>query len=550
MTDYQLWIVRVGDDGTEQVVGRFPSEISQPLPVPLPLPQPTPDPEPQPDVPTIASVVLVPRLNIRSVPAVSGTVIDSVPAGTELFVKQEYRDLDGHRWREIVLGLKPEHRGMFVAEAVVNNGIIVERYLLLEKAGDPPVKPIPVPDPEPLPSQPAVSELVGGSMRLITKTHPELGDYTGIRNGPEIWGTWPKLMVNFRSGIVSRTPGLGQFMYQDQDLVLNEDEFEEHMDVFNNTVNAGLKYSINAAYVRVFVPHEQMLREGRQDELIDRLEWFLDECAARNMQAMLVWNDSLRTDVQHTYPREVEYHSLADGHLDETYWHRAIYEKEMAGFIAQALPRIANHPGLGMHQLWNEPHPNAGSDKETIAAFKRACMFMSRVIREIDEAHPISIGLINASKAAWPGASVRDAAEYLYGTEDGFLEHIHLHSCHMYALKDAQNHEQPWEQENIVAMELFEIAPKYGRVPIIDEGMTWANPDNIMLDPAVQMDMMLQRMYERGLHCFGIWGAAFFSRDTRHGGRDRAWDNQFNSSYFGLKDLFAQYGHNRLATIQ
>jgi hypothetical protein len=491
-----------------------------------------------PPVDVIERQVLT-TLNVRKQPrVVNGNIVGTLKKGEIVPVEDHfYDDLDGKtstQWRR----LDGNHRfdGNYCAEVYTGT-----RYLDVVQETPPP-------------TQPGHPAALTGNISVVEKNRGGQ-KFFSFKVGDKPWADWAWLCVNIRSAQVARDP-IDQFWYSQGGFYvsISDAHWQMMLDTLNNDGNAGWG-SIGVAGVRIFASHKSFSHV----ELVSRLRTVLRELDERNMKALLCLNDS--ASWWHTLPSEEKWKDLSDArHLNYQYWLDEGYrfdgydEAEMSRFINLVVPQLKDEPGLFGWQLWNEPHPNGSL--EIARAFKRAVKYCSELIWSHDQRHPIMIGLQHCGELRWPGVTTRQASEFLYGHDEsvGFLDKIHGVSCHIYPDRDEPDHQAWWIGEADANIDLYEIAPKYGRVPMIDEGYIWNIPGNPSMPTVEQMKAALDRHYSRGLHSWWLWGFEE-SQETEGGGHRLSdmigFNNTLNpATYYGMKEMLTHYAREYLSSLQ
>lgn len=236
-------------------------------------PPPPPDPEP---TPTILMEVVADQVNVRKSPTTSAEVVDVVKRGDRLDMSEATETADGWLWR-----LHPESK-TYIAERTINSSVI-----LLKKVGEATPPPSPV----------GTTVNTKGAMRLKT-----------IDGIPQLDG-FTKVGANLREGMWANTID-----------GLSDEDIKTVLDLYKENGIGHVRMYVH----RVGVPF---------DQIIERLIFWANETAARGIQLIVVFDDSIQSGFHcDAVPDKYRFHTAKDtmGHLNiQWYLDGADTEKEL-----------------------------------------------------------------------------------------------------------------------------------------------------------------------------------------------------------------------------
>lgn len=377
-----------------------------------------------PDTAVIKQVIVITdKLNIRENPSTSSSIVGSLTRNNIVSVVD--RLIDGV-WYEL-------SQGGFIASSW-NNVPYVKDYVKPEVSA-----------PSKLTGDYSIS-LVNGTYRIVSTNDSR-----------------PTLWVNIREFAYPLAPDYPYYT-------------EEHQRGMCAELNR-----IGIKGVRLFTPHKKLT----VSENIKYIENALKILKEYNLKAMIVLSDSIGVT---NFAMNQEYHTYSDlGHLNLNWYTNKVWRSDLMEWIKVVVPKFANHPALFGWQIMNEPTINQGEAPTSAMAllFTEFIDDCSDKIFELDNKHPISIGLINSSAIKPKGADDSWFREWI-----GARKNIHIVNVHSYQYRDRLEDQDYWEHE-AQGMRDLDDAQVTGRAGMVDEYGSRYNAKN----RTNSTDRFLQRAY-------------------------------------------------------
>lgn len=259
--------------------------------------------------------------------------------------------------------------------------------------------------------------------------------------------------------------------------------------------------------VRFYAPHV----EYDTVDVIPLVRAALDRLHDHNLLAIVCLNDSL-ADSNFFVKGDLKYHTEEFGHLNRvSYFRDGGWRENFFPFVEDVVKDLAEHPAIFAWELGNEyaliPHPGTKEDGDAFIAFAHTT---AQRIRELDDTHLITIGLINTAHVTPEGVTQVEMAHRLYDTP-----FIDFGTVHFYQTPNKPNEQMPLEaQRSEVDLDVLKSLDK----PLVvgEFGSAQGNHNRVEFT-----ENQLTHWFEAGVAGFMQWGLSATSSDIGLG--DNVW---------------------------
>lgn len=447
--------------------------------------------------------VAIPTLNVRDSTETSGEPATKLAQGDKITVSSTTTVTGDIIWRQIY---KPDNLfGKWAAEKYKDNVYLAPPGTVQAKAAAPSQAKVATVDVDMGSDAPAP---LTGRFQLVQRKGPH-GAYTALAIDGD---STPQMGVNVREFAYFGTP---QWKWTKAHWV----------DTYASTAK-----SMGMKWLRFFAMH----RDCSAEEIIERVGNVLDVLANNDMIAVVCFADSLSE--KGMFPAGDEpYHTASRGHYVKDYFNNKNYRENYLPLMQRIVTTFKDHKGVGMWQLMNElaiyNPPANDNDVVGFAGFVDEC---SKAIYDIDQTHPISIGIINTAHIMPPGKDLRQfATEFL-----SKRKFIHAATSHVYQLLHDTNPQTLWEHEDNCALDA-DIANRTGRAMLWTE-FSAANEG----DRRAASERFLNRHFVQGPASAALqWGFMLELEgipDSGVGDGHYGFAPKFNNQYDKLKALYQE----------
>jgi hypothetical protein len=271
----------------------------------------------------------------------------------------------------------------------------------------------------------------------------------------------------------------------------------------------------------------------------------LDRLHQSNLLAIVCLNDALG-DSNFYVPGDDEFHTEVSGHLNRVeYFRQEGWRDNFLPFVETFVAELENHPAIFAWELGNEyalhPYPGTTEDGDAFIDFAHTT---ARRIRELDDQHLITTGLINVIHVTPEGETQTDMAHRLYDTPliDFGVVHFYQHSPSNSHNPAGQDPLMPLEAERAVID--LQVLKALDKPTVIEE---FGSAFDGAIDRQTFTEWHLTRWFNDGVAGFMQWGLSATASDIGVGdniwGMDR-YSSQNSSTYPILFNLYQKWARD------
>jgi endo-1,4-beta-mannosidase len=281
-------------------------------------------------------------------------------------------------------------------------------------------------------------------------------------------------------------------------------------------------------WVRFFAAHNAYT----EDQIVKRVGKVLEVLAKHKLIAVICFADSLSE--KGMFPKgDEQWHTGSRGHYIKDYFNNGNYRQNYLPFVKRIVSEFKGHQAVGMWQLMNElAIYNPPANDNDVKGFAGFVDEVSAAIYQLDQTHPISIGIINTAHIMPPGKDVKAFATEFYSKR----KYIHAATSHCYQFMHDVNPQLGWEHEDYCALDA-EMANASGRAVLWTEFGAANNGDR-----RASSERFLSRHFIQGPASAALqWGFMLNLggiSDSGIGDGNYGFSPGINAQYDKLKDLF------------